>query len=522
MHAVAGKCNRAGVRVMLALLAMLMAASVVPAAAQAAFPGTNGKLAFDSFRNGFAADNDLYTMANDGTLQTRITSLNQDELNPTWNAKGAKIAFERSTGLRTDIWTAVGDGSNRVQLTTDPRTDAHPSWNPTGTKITFASDRAGTAGVFDIFVMDADGTNQKNLTNTPTINERDPSWSPDGTAIAFSRDGDIYKFTPKGTSLKQLTSIVGVEDQPDWSPTSHQVVFHSYANAADELWKVNANGTGPAVLTTNGSIPEEHPVWSPQGDKIAFIRGAFKDAEVYTMSPDGTNVVRITNNTVIDTSPSWQPIPFAATFVRPKTADKVRVALVPSFRPCKTPDRMHGPPLAHPSCTPPKPYSRYLTIGTPDVNGAGSNMDASVRIGAIPGIASTPADEADVSMQLRIQDVRNKADLTDYTGQLRVRAETRRQTDKENAIGAASPVESGTSVDSAWNFTVSCVTTASTTVGSNCNLTTTRDAITPGSIKESKRAIIELGRIQVWDGGADGQASTQVNDLFLTQGIFVP
>jgi hypothetical protein len=248
----------------------------------------------------------------------------------------------------------------------------------------------------------------------------------------------------------------------------------------------------------------------------------FSNAEVFTMNPDGTGVTQITTNSTMETSISWQPIPFAPSFIRPKTASKVRTSLVPAFRPCKTPDRMHGPPLAHPSCTPPKHYSRYLTLGSPDVNGAGANMTAHVSVSAVPGIGATPQDEADVGVQVRISDVRNKADLTDYTGQLRVRAEFRRQTDKENAQGAVAPNEAATSVDAAWNFTVQCAATASTSTGSTCDLTTSRDAITPGSIKEGKRAVLELGRMQVWDGGADGQISTAVNDLFLTQGVYVP
>ena len=86
--------------------------SILPAAAQATFPGTNGKLAFGSARNGYPADNDLFTMANNGTAQTRITSLNLDELNPSWSPSGDKITFERNDGLRSDIWIANADGSS--------------------------------------------------------------------------------------------------------------------------------------------------------------------------------------------------------------------------------------------------------------------------------------------------------------------------------------------------------------------------------------------------------------------------
>ena len=517
-------------KLLVGLLALAVVWSILPAAAHATFLGSNGKLAFGSARNGFPADNDLFTMANDGTVQTRITSLNQDELNPSWSAKGNKIVFERTAGLRSDIWSANADGSNAVQLTNDPRTDLRPSWNNTGKKIVFASDRDGTEGIFDLYVMDSTGANEVNVTNTPNISEEYPSWSPDGSAIAFSRDGDIYKFTAvgaqMGTNLKRLTTDPIFEMEPDWNPTSSWIVYSTGINGDQEIRKTQANGisggSGYFPLTTNGSIPEDHPTWSPDGSKVAFIRGAFKDAEVYTMNQDGTNVVRITNNTLLDSAPAWQPIPLPVTFVRPKTANPVRFPLVPAFRPCKTANRTHGPPQVQPSCNPPKPYSRYLTIGSPDANGAAANFNGLVKLQVIAGDPGTPADEADVRIVIQVDDVRNKADLTDYTGQLRVRAEYRRQTDKENAVGAGSPTEAATSMDSPLSFTVPCIATASTSIGSNCDLSTTRDAITPGAVKESKRTVLALGRMQVFDGGADGQSSTQVNDLFLTQGFYVP
>ena len=92
--------------------------------------------------------------------------------------------------------------------------------------------------------MDSNGANQVNITNTPTIDEGYPSWSPDGTAIAFSRDGDIYKASPSGANPTRLTTSAITEFEPDWSPTSSQIVFRQGINGNDELWKMNANGTG--------------------------------------------------------------------------------------------------------------------------------------------------------------------------------------------------------------------------------------------------------------------------------------
>ena len=87
----------------------------------------------------------------------------------------------------------------------------------------------------------------------------------------------------------------------------------------------------------------------------------------------------------------------------------------------------------------------------------------------------------------------------------------------------ASPVDAATSTDSPWAFTVQCVATADINIGSNCNLTTTVDAITAGhaSRRASARSS-SSGRIQVWDGGSDGQLRPQVNDLFAHPGPLRP
>ena len=256
--------SRRLVSALVAMLAAIAVWSMVPAAAQAAFPGTNGNIAFGSARNGFPADNDLYTMANNGTAQTRITSLNLDELNPAWSPNGLKIAYERTNGLRSDIWVANADGTNQVQLTNHARNDTRPSWSNTGKKIVFASDRNSAAGTSDLFVMDSNGANQIAITNTPTINEDYPSYSPDGSAIAFSRNGDIYKASPNGTNLTRLTTATSDDIEPDWSPIANQIVYRT-GQPFDEIWKMNADGTGKVDISNTGSEVEERPAVVPAG-----------------------------------------------------------------------------------------------------------------------------------------------------------------------------------------------------------------------------------------------------------------
>ena len=505
---------------------VLAACALAPAAVQAAFPGTNGKLAFSSARDGFPADSDLYTMAGDGAAQTRITSFDGDELFPSWSKDGTKIVFERNPGLRPDVWVANADGSNATQLTQDAAGDYHPAWAPSGAKIVFASDRDDAQGTSDLFVMNADGSAEANITNTPGVNEDYPSWSPGGTKLAFSRDGDIYTANADGTSPAALTATPETDVEPDWSPDGNQIVFHSGYGSSDEIWKMNSNGSALANLTNNGAVVDERPSWSPAGDKIAFVRGAFTSAEVYVMNPDGTSQTRITNNTVMDAQPAWQPVPLPppppSGYPRTKGASPFKVAFVPAYRPCIYPNRTHGPPLDHPSCNSPRPMSRYLTVGTADANQQPPNFAGRFVARVVVGNPATPADEADVNVVISLADVRKSSDLSDYTGELRVRAAYRRQTDRASGPTASGGTEPATGTDTTWGFVLPCAATSATNTGSTCKLVTSVDAVNPGAVKEGGRAIMELGAMQVWDGGPDGLAQTQDNFVFAVQGLFVP
>jgi hypothetical protein len=211
-------------------------------------------------------------------------------------------------------------------------------------------------------------------------------------------------------------------------------------------------------------------------------------------------------------------VPQSGGYPRPKGATPTRVALVPAYQQCTSPNRTHGAPLSSGSCAPPVQASSFLTVGTPDANGtSAANSVASARFDVLAGNAATPADEADVKVAFSASDVRNKSDLADYTGQLKLVTDLR-LTDRDNG-----PTELGTVQDLSLSYTVPCTTTSTdSTIGSRCTLNTTADALAAGTVKESARTIWQIGKVNAFDGGADGVASTNPNTLFLTQGYFVP
>jgi hypothetical protein len=234
----------------------------------------------------------------------------------------------------------------------------------------------------------------------------------------------------------------------------------------------------------------------------------------------------VTNNTAYDAGPDWQPTDVG--YPRPKGASPMRISLVPGYQTCASPNRTHGAPLSFGSCNPPVQTSTNLTIGTPDSNGAGSNSFGSVKLTAVIGPAGPP-DDSDILIDVSISDVRCKTAIgtcgagamSDYLGEIQL-ATALRMTDRFNGTSSAGGSDAATVIESTFPVTVPCTQTVSTTTGSLCSLSTTANTVVPGAVKDGKREIVEVGQVQVTDGGVDGFASTPDNDVFAVQGVFVP
>ena len=172
---------------------------------------------------------------------------------------------------------------------------------------------------------------------------------------------------------------------------------------------------------------------------------------------------------------------------------------------------MHGPPLEQAFVhNPPKLMSRYLTVGTPDANGAGRRTSTgscrSIADRRQPRHARRRGRHLGAASRCRTS--ARRATSSDYTGQLRVRAEYRRQTDRENAVGGSEPAPTPPRAPTRRGRSPSSASRPRTPTSAPTATSRRRvDAITPGTIKESKRAISQLGRIEVWDGGSDGNVA---------------
>ena len=195
------------------------------------------RLVFTSYRHADGNEFGIYVSNADASGQVRVSALGDQ---PDWSPDGAKIAF-RGVDAQHYLYIVGSDGSN---LTTMPFLDTEfPAWSPDGSKIAYGDDN-------DILVVDADGSNPVNLTNTAAI-ERHPSWSPDGTHIVFtsSHEGDPGIFRMRADGSQRTFLVLG--SFPTWSPFPGPgiAVSSARANAGTSL-VVAGHGFGPSETVT--------------------------------------------------------------------------------------------------------------------------------------------------------------------------------------------------------------------------------------------------------------------------------
>lgn len=210
--------------------------------------------------------------------------LGDDE--PVYSPDGATVAFIRALGpvvddLPSDCGLWMGDlatGEVR-QVTSNPGCDREylPRWSPDGTHLTYmriqSTEATGTTGTA-VFVIDADGTNERQLTDWEAVAGA-PDWSPDGAWIVYgsyplsefpTAISNLYRIHPDGTGTEQLTfneDPTQRATQPRYSPDGESIVFTAVVPAGRELWVMPAEGGEPYVVAEGGIYT--HGTWQPEG-----------------------------------------------------------------------------------------------------------------------------------------------------------------------------------------------------------------------------------------------------------------
>ncbi len=297
-------------RKLCALLVMALVAFSAPVRAE----DDAGKIAFQSLTDQTA---DLFVVTLDSGPTTPPTNLTHNgDINvfPSWSPDGRRVVFQRQhldpdlprpiKNGHNQIYVMDADGSNQTNLTNDPDGDYYlPSWSPDGKHILYVSGHGDNKN-YDIYVMDADGSNRVRLTPQPGSNSY-PQWSPDGKHILFEsgRDnsrGGIYVMDSDGSNVQQLTFAPragGFSGQATWSPDGSKIVFISGFTDGPKsaIYVMNLRDKQTTRLT-DAALVAQYPHWSPDGRFIVFqvsaTAGSNQDS-IYVMNADGSNAIKV-------------------------------------------------------------------------------------------------------------------------------------------------------------------------------------------------------------------------------------
>jgi Tol biopolymer transport system component len=220
-----------------------------------------------------------------------------------------KIAFVSFRDGNSEIHTVNADGTDNTNLTNNPARDEFPAWSPDGTKIAFTSTRDDpnpqtcTLCVRRNYIMNADGSNVHPLSGVQ------PAWSPDGAELVVVRDG-LWIVDADGTGERQLTSTTGFLEGPDapaWSPDGKWIAFGAEQGSIWSQWLVHPDDTGRMIFEAETFNAD----WSPDARTLLMDQGPgivrkdltgdnyhFYGCCGYTpaWSPDGTKIVYSVQN----------------------------------------------------------------------------------------------------------------------------------------------------------------------------------------------------------------------------------
>ena len=317
-------------RLLVSVAATFAALAAVPAA-QPAFPGANGEIAYSIVLPNDSAgilgdsryvDIDVCSIRSTDGIRRRVTgpgSMSSWTSNAAWSADGMRFAVQQTGQFQPGIAVIEADGSTHPLLEVVGQS---PAWAPDGSRLVYMSTSA-FAAVGEIATIDVDGTHRRVVASRGS----DPTWSPDGGRIAYVEDRELAIVNADGSGHVRLTNDGRTHGSPSWSPDGRRIAFAAQTDMLSNptIETIGADGSGLAKLTTVrrssafGNPSSVDPTWSPDGRKIAFVqRQADRDAtDVYMMNADGTDAANLTRTPFFEFSIDWRPLP-ASGFL-PKT-----------------------------------------------------------------------------------------------------------------------------------------------------------------------------------------------------------
>jgi Tol biopolymer transport system component len=314
------------------LLAAFVLVLAAAAPARATFPGANGRIAYSQAdlvpliggeTGDLSAHSQVFTIEPDGSGRARLTHVAGDQAagSPEWSPDGDRIVYESNESGSFQVWVMDADGGNQTQLTDDPDFEGfQPSFSPDGQSIVFSrcASPLGFMAFCDIAVMDADGDNLQTILSDGHWSNVRPGYSPDGDQISFSssRGGlqsAVWVMDADGSDPERLTPPRLRAMWPDWAPDGEHILFGDNCCVRhSNLWTVEPDGSDLDQIT---HVPKRadinFPTYSPNGKRIVAFDPAGCDGPdcdlLVTLRADGTGIHRLKAGTRNAFLSDWGP-----------------------------------------------------------------------------------------------------------------------------------------------------------------------------------------------------------------------
>ncbi len=282
----------------------VQATAMVSAAAEL---GLDGTIAFHSERSGSF---DVWLMNPDGSSLRQLTDDPGVDVEPAWSPDGSKIVFvtSRDDPDNTSLYVMNADGTDQRRLVQIPGGDLiGPAWLPDGTRIAFFSNVDGN---LELYIANSDGSHPTNVSNNPANDSR-PDWSPAGDKLVFVSDRDegenLYVLDLASGQVTRLTEGIYRDNLPKWSPDGKRILFASDRGGRKGLYTVPADGSSAPVPVTARAQDDDSPAWAKGGAFILFSSQRTGDWEIYAMRSDGSDARQLTLSKDFDRFPAWKP-----------------------------------------------------------------------------------------------------------------------------------------------------------------------------------------------------------------------
>lgn len=243
-------------------------------------------LVFESTKDGKSA---IYTAYADGSNIRKLTAGEEDG-QPRWSRDGKKIVFYSQRDGHMQLFVMNADGSDQRKLTNDADLDYLPDFSPKSDFVVFQSRKERPGIAHDIYIIRVDGTNRTRLTDGKN-GYTSPKWSPDGKKILFEQavvtkkyyrelsreemtqmksSTEIFVMEKDGKNLKNLTDNNFEDSTPQWSKNGKTIYFMSMRDGSPNIYAMNANGTNARKIA-DGKIVT-NPFISPDEKLFAYTK----------------------------------------------------------------------------------------------------------------------------------------------------------------------------------------------------------------------------------------------------------